>query len=211
MDPLTLAKAIEEELALYQALGLRHVPVVKAGPPAGAPDDHATLLADIRKFAAELGRLPFLPDRFTGHTLMAVVDLPVSENDRAAAFRPAEYELLRKMISAIEIDPAKCYVTTLVKAVPQEDDDLAAMLEASRRFFATELAAVRPTALLALGERAGHWLLDCEDPLDLMRRKRRAIDGVAAVITHHPAQILADERTKRPAWEDMKRLAGYLK
>lgn len=66
--------------------------------------------------------------------------------------------------------------------------------------------AIRPKVIIALGERAARALTGTRTDLERIRGQFFDFQGIAAMPTFHPVQLVADPALKRPVWEDMKQV-----
>ena len=173
---------------------------LEANPSLAAGDPTATVTRVIRGVGASGAGL-------------ALVGLEPGEADsqEGLALQGAPGELLVKMIKAIKMDPAGCYLTNLHKA--------ARPAKAGRRdivrllpWLHLELGLVRAPFVLLLGEACAQAVLKVGKSLDELRQEPHRMEGREFIVTYHPRELLEREELKRKAWEDLqwlqKRMAG---
>ncbi len=68
----------------------------------------------------------------------------------------------------------------------------------------------RPLVVVALGEKAARALISDRTPLDRLRGRFHAYEGIPVMPTLHPAQLLENPALKRPVWEDMQQVMARI-
>ncbi len=126
-------------------------------------------------------------------------------------------ELLTRMLNAIEIRRQDAFITSVVKCRPPRNrTPLVGEIKACLPYLKAQIRAIRPRAILALGEVAARVLTGKKAPLKGLREKVHKGWGADIVVTYHPAYVLRfsgsrRERTiKKEVWEDLKRLKEIL-
>ncbi len=66
--------------------------------------------------------------------------------------------------------------------------------------------AVRPHTVIALGSRAATVVTGRQEPLESLRGRFFNFQGIKAMPTYHPLQLLENPALKRPVWEDMQQV-----
>ena len=66
--------------------------------------------------------------------------------------------------------------------------------------------AVRPYTVIALGSRAATVVTGRQEPLESLRGRFFNFQGIKAMPTYHPLQLLENPALKRPVWEDMQQV-----
>ena len=85
-------------------------------------------------------------------------------------------------------------------------------LEACKSVWTSQVIAVRPKMIVALGKVAGNVLLGTSgQAIVQMRKKIHAWNKLPVQITYHPAGMLRNESYKQPAWDDLRRSMAHLK
>lgn len=132
---------------------------------------------------------------------------PGEEEDRQGLpFVGRAGQLLDKMLNAIELDRnANCFIANIVKCRPPknrdpEPDECAAC----RTFLDSQIDALQPKMILAMGRIASHNLLNTDSSLGRLRNSFYEYKNIPVLVTYHPSALLRNEDLKRPAWEDLK-------
>jgi uracil-DNA glycosylase len=126
-------------------------------------------------------------------------------------------QLLDRMIQAMGLDPARdVYVCNIVKCRPPgnrrpEPDEI----EACIPYLHEQLAAVRPKAIVALGNTAVAALLGSKLGITKMRGQWKLYKGSVPVMpTYHPSYLLRPSaqqvEAKKQAWEDLQAVMKHL-
>ena len=149
--------------------------------------------------------------------LIVIGDAPgIDENLAGLPFVGEAGQLLTKMLAAINIDRQKdAFLTDVLKCMPQD------MLPNDRAPHATEIAActavllqqieiIAPHVILLMGRVAAHALINTTDTIENLRGKTFTVGGVSTIVTYHPAALLKNAGFKRPALEDLRRVATLL-
>ncbi len=113
-------------------------------------------------------------------------------------------ELLAKIVAAINIDIAECYLTNVIKFISRGPQIHKAEFEFFTPFLHRELFAISPKIIIVLGNTGARGVLGLKEPITQLRGKAYDFHGIAAVPTFNPAYILRDPTKKREVWEDMQ-------
>ncbi len=147
--------------------------------------------------------------------LMFVGEGPgADEDEQALPFVGRAGQLLTRMIRAMNLDRSDVYIANVVKCRPpgnraphrQEIDTCLPFLEA-------QIAAVKPTVIVALGKVATNALLGIDKPISHIRGRFHDRKGIPIMPTYHPSFLLREEpaRThKAEAWADLKEVMALL-
>lgn len=137
---------------------------------------------------------------------MLVGEGPGAEEDqRGEPFVGQAGRLLDSMLATIGLARGEdVYIANAVKCRPPhnrtpERSEIAACLPYLER----QIALVQPRLLVALGRPAAQALLQRELAITSARGKRFEHNGVAVVVTYHPAYLLRNPQDKAKAWEDL--------
>jgi DNA polymerase len=145
--------------------------------------------------------------------LMFIGEGPGAEEDRQGLpFVGRAGELLTKIIEAIDLRRDEVYIGNIVKCRPPgnrdpEPDEIAACAG----FLRQQIAAIGPRVLVLLGRIAAHALLGEGTPISKMRGHWTTVQGIATMVTFHPAALLRNPSLKRPVWEDMQQVRDRLR
>ena len=136
---------------------------------------------------------------------LALVGLEPGEADAAAglSFQGEPGALLAKMLKAIRLEAADCYLTHLVKAAR---DTRTGRREIARLipWLHHELSYVRAPFVILLGEACAQAVLKTGKTLEDLRQEPHRIEGREFMVTYHPSDLLKREELKRRAWEDLQ-------
>lgn len=136
-----------------------------------------------------------------------------SEDKLGVPFVGAAGELLNKILDAMQLQRADIYICNSIACRPPGNrDPKVAELEACVPVWTSQILAVRPRMIIALGRFAGNALLGTKDKrIADMRKKIHTWNKIPVQVTYHPAGMLRNENYKQPAWEDFQRALGYLR
>src|SRR5919204_3271563 len=117
--------------------------------------------------------------------------------------------LLTRMLEAIGVSRAECYICNVIKCIPPGERNFSAEeIEDCRPFLLRQILAVGPRAVIAFGALAAQTLLRSKKTISELRGKLYTLrlNGreVALVPTFNPAYLLRVADKKREAWEDLK-------
>lgn len=144
--------------------------------------------------------------------LMFIGEGPGQEEDlRGEPFVGAAGQLLTKMIEAMGFARDQVYIANVVKCrPPQNRDPEPDEVAACEPFLKQQIAAIKPSVIVALGRHAAQTLLRDSTPITRMRGKWREYEGIALMPTYHPAYLLRNPAEKRPVWDDLKNVMARL-
>lgn len=209
------AKAeVVEEPTIAPAATNEMSSTVPAKPAADWPSDIETLKVMIASgaslpgngfgtgFVAPVGPAPC--------DVMVISDLPDQDEVGAGMLGSgATGALLTRMLSAIGIDVANCYWTTLASTIPPAGEVPENALDELAAFVRHQIGLAKPKSLILLGSAACKALLDEE--LMKSRGELRNInhDGsnMAVLTTFHPRTLIARPAMKAQAWKDLQMFA----
>ena len=119
---------------------------------------------------------------------------------------------LTDILKAMGLTREEVYISNLVKFRPsaprQSTNDRmpnAEEIAAFLPFLRAEIQIIRPTCVIALGEKAAEGLLGLTESVANLRGKWHELEGTAVRVTYHPSHLMqsGDQQTKRQIWEDM--------
>ena len=134
-----------------------------------------------------------------------------TEDLQGVPFVGAAGELLTKMIQAMGFSRDEVYICNVVKCRPPgnrnpEPDEIASC----EPFLRSQLLALQPKVIVALGKFAAQTLLRDTTPITRLRGNWREYQGVKLMPTFHPAYLLRSPAEKRKAWEDLQQVMKHL-
>lgn len=131
--------------------------------------------------------------------LMLVGEGPGREEDlQGEPFVGAAGKLLDDMLSIIDIDRTRCYITNIVKCrPPQNRDPLPEEQDRCINFLRNQVRLLKPKIIVCLGRIAAKRLIDPEYRITAEHGIFRQKGGIWMTALYHPAALLRDS-TKRP-------------
>ncbi len=139
--------------------------------------------------------------------VMIISDLPDIMEVSGAAQQNAT--LLRRMMSAIEINVLSCFVSWLATSMPSTGEVPEDALPELAAFMRHQIELVRPKSVVILGSSACKALLGEE--LMNARAQLRNINhnslNIASLATFHPRTLIARPALKAQAWKDLQMFA----
>ena len=127
------------------------------------------------------------------------------EDQRGEPFVGQAGKLLDNMLASIGLKRGKdVYIANAVKCRPPgnrtpEPEEIAAC----RPYLERQIALLQPRLIVALGRPAAQTLLQCEVKIATARSRLHEYQGIALVVTYHPAYLLRNLPDKAKAWEDL--------
>ncbi|MGL9758722.1 MAG: uracil-DNA glycosylase [Wolbachia sp.] len=150
--------------------------------------------------------------------IMLVGEAPGANEDlQGIPFCGASGMLLDKMLSAINLDRTKVYISNTVFWRPpgnRKPTDLE--LDMCRPFVEKHIALISPQILVLVGGIACYSLLDNTKTISTLRGRFHAYTNqylshsITTSAIFHPAYLLRQPMQKRLAWEDLKKIREYL-
>jgi len=138
--------------------------------------------------------------------LMFIGEAPgADEDERGEPFVGRAGQLLNNMIRAMGLSREHVYIANIIKCrppgnrTPEREE-----CETCSPFLMRQIAAVRPTAIVALGAVAAKTLLAINAPMAELRGHWYDFRGTKLAVTYHPAFLLRDPRQKKEAWKDLQ-------
>lgn len=131
---------------------------------------------------------------------------PYPEGD--AILTPAAHDYFSKWYKAIRLERKDVALTTLIKCPsPLFTPDYANMC---KKHVKEEMVAMRPNAMVLLGEDAARYMLRRQEEFDQIRKRRWIVNGIPVYCTYHPEDLVRDPSIKRDIWEDLQFIAREL-
>jgi DNA polymerase len=170
---------------------------------------HETL-AELQQWLASSTQLPLasatarriLPQGPEEAAIMLLTEAPTLEDfAEGQPIGGESWELTKRMLAAVNIPADQAYSASLscfhVPGARMSAEDRAACAEVARR----HIRLAKPKRLLLLGDGPAQALLG--KPLPRARGHAHKIEGVRAVVTFHPRQLLNQPSNKSLAWKDL--------
>jgi len=123
--------------------------------------------------------------------------------------------LLNRMLGAIDVKLADCYVCNVIKCIPLGERVFSPEEVADcRPILLRQILAVRPRVIVAFGALAAQTLLQSSKTISSLRGRVYSLKinehEVSLVPTFNPAYLLRVPLKKREAWEDLKMVRSLL-
>ncbi|MBO5770976.1 MAG: hypothetical protein J6R23_06965 [Spirochaetales bacterium] len=131
---------------------------------------------------------------------------PFPEGD--AILTPAAHDYFSKWYKAIHLERKDIALTTLIKCPsPLFTPDYANMC---KKHVKEEMTAMRPKAMVLLGEDAARYMLRRQEDFDQIRQRRWIVNGIPVYCTYHPEDLVRNNSIKRAIWDDLQYIAREL-
>lgn len=127
------------------------------------------------------------------------------EDERGEPFVGQAGRLLDAMLAAIGLQRGnKVYIANTVKCRPPGNrTPTPAETAMCWPYLARQIALLKPKLIVALGKPAAQTLLQKEIKVGEARGRLFDYDGIALIVTYHPAYLLRTLPDKAKAWEDL--------
>ena len=142
--------------------------------------------------------------------IMLVGEAPgANEDQEGLPFVGRAGQLLDKMLSAIDLDRKKVYISNIINYRPPEnrrptEDEIKRYLP----FISKHIEIIRPKILVLLGSTAMNALIGNEVVISKMRgkwiEKQFGTCKTSVIITFHPSFLMRQPAQKKMAWIDLK-------
>jgi DNA polymerase len=124
--------------------------------------------------------------------------------------------LLVRMLAAIGLSRAECYIANVIKCIPPGERIFTVEeIEDCRPILMRQILAVSPRLIVAFGALAAQTLLRSRKTISELRGQRYTLrlneHEIAVVPTFNPAYLLRVAEKKREAWEDLKTVRDFLR
>lgn len=130
--------------------------------------------------------------------------------DSGQPFMGPAGQMLDRILAAINLKRADCYLTNVVKIISTGEELTPDVLNFFTPYLHRELAVVRPRVVIAFGNTPTRALLRTKKPISQMRGEFHDYGASKLMPTFNPAYLLRDPSKKREVWEDMKKVRAFL-
>jgi uracil-DNA glycosylase family 4 len=208
----SFAEGFPRAAAAADPLATASAPGAFASPRGDAPQEALRSIrqdiGDCRRCKLASGRTHIVfgvgnPDA----AVMFVGEGPGEDEDRKGEpFVGRAGQLLTEIITnGMGLRRSDVYIANVVKCRPPgnrnpEPDEIAAC----KPFLLSQIDAVAPKVVVALGKFAAHTLLDTTLPISKLRGRWFDFRGTRLMPTFHPSYLLRTPSEKKLAWEDIK-------
>jgi len=135
------------------------------------------------------------------------------EDEQGLAFVGRAGQLLTKMIEAMGYQRDDVFIANINKCRPPENrkptpEEMTTCLP----FLKQQIAVLKPRVIIAMGATAVEGLvtLPAGQKISTVRGQWLSFEGIPLMPTYHPAYLLRDPSKKRPVWDDLKTVLGFL-
>ena len=144
--------------------------------------------------------------------LMVIGEAPGEEEDRTGEpFVGRAGKLLDVLLQAVGFPRDSVYICNVLKCRPPGNrNPLPNEVESCSGFLRSQIDAIAPKALLAVGKFAAQTLVQSEESIGRLRGQIHQYNGVPVVVTYHPAYLLRSPSATRVAWQDFQLLRTVL-
>jgi uracil-DNA glycosylase len=138
--------------------------------------------------------------------LMVVGGMAEPEDARTGIpYSGREGELLSKILSAMNLNRESVYITPAVKCcLPDSFEPEKENIKACKFYLLKEIEFVKPKIICAFGNLASNALLGVPLPVERLRGRFHAYQGIQVMPTFSFRHLLQHPEDKRAAWEDIK-------
>ena len=193
-----------------------------AGPGGGAaPDAKRFSLERVRELLGDCQRCKLAPLRqrlvfgegSPAADLVFVGEAPGGDEDlQGKPFVGRAGQLLTKIIIAMGLERRDVYICNILKCRPPGNrNPLPEEIVSCEPFLISQLEAIKPRAICALGSFAARTLLKSETPITLLRGHFHDYQGIPLMPTYHPAYLLRNPGAKKQVWEDVQKIMELLR
>jgi DNA polymerase len=146
-------------------------------------------------------------------TLMFIGEGPGYDEDvQGRPFVGKAGQLLTKIIESIHLSREEVYIANIIKCrPPQNRNPEPDEIQSCHPFLTKQIIAIQPKIICALGTFSTQTLLKTDAKITTLRGKLYDLEGIKVIPTFHPAFLLRNPEKKREVWEDMKKIAEWLK
>ena len=144
--------------------------------------------------------------------IMLVGEAPgIKEDDAGLTFLGEIGDLLKKMLSAINIKKENIYSTYAVNFRPPEDRKPSAKeIKRYSQFLQKQISIIKPKLIILMGSTAMESLTGLNSKISIERGKWKEVivqnTTYSIIITFNPSYLLRAPENKKHSWEDLKRI-----
>jgi len=189
---------------------------VVSGIESSLSKERVTTLEDVRNRLGECKRCPLYSGRRTivfgeGNPeakLLFVGEGPGEDEDRLGRpFVGRAGQLLTNIIRAMGLQRESVYIANIVKCRPPGNrTPKPEEVSACTPFLISQIDAIRPRVICALGAVAARFFLQTEAPVSAIRGRFYSYRDIDLMVTYHPAYLLRNPAAKKHVWEDVQQI-----
>ena len=200
--------------SLFQEPGFETAPL----PPAERPSILRVLAEEVamcRKCAnlAATRTQTVFADGSPSARLMFIGEAPGADEDRTGVpFVGRAGQLLNDMITkGMGLKRQDVYIANILKCRPPENREPSGEEAANcLPYLERQIDIIRPEFICLLGRVAAQYLLGTTLSMGKLRGKWYRYQGIATIVTYHPAYLLRTPSAKKDAWEDLQILMNAM-
>lgn len=157
-----------------------------------------------------------LPRQSNAGRIMVITDIPLKEEMlQGQVLDKSDESFFFKAMKAVGLSVNDLYITPFIKCRPPELRDVSDKeWHACFNVLKREILEVKPAMIFLLGRTSVKFLLQKEQPFELLRRKEHRImiegEEFPVVISHSPRVYAKNSRLKANFWQDIKYLRRQL-
>ncbi len=212
----TAAECLRSYLQGEAAVGLEWLPWEQSSPAGPREETLAEIRADLGdctrcRLHATRRHIVYGEGDVSARVVIVGEGPGEDEDLQGRPFVGAAGRLLEAIIAGVGWRRHQVYICNVISCRPprnrdpQEDE-----IAACGPFLKRQIRAIRPQAILALGNVAARFLLSSEAPISGLRGRVHEFEGIPLVPTYHPAYLLRNPLQKRRVWQDIQVLLGVL-
>ncbi len=145
-------------------------------------------------------------------SVMVIGEAPgADEDEQGLPFVGRAGQLLTKILESIDLKRDDVFICNILKCRPPNNRRPTAIeTDSCEPYLWKQIELVRPKFILALGLTAANTLLKNKESMGNLRGKIHDYQGIATIVTYHPAALLRNPTWKRDTWEDVKFLRSLI-
>ncbi|MCB5196234.1 uracil-DNA glycosylase [Deefgea salmonis] len=139
--------------------------------------------------------------------LLIVSDAPskVEEQHNLAIFGPSQRMLNQMLVSLGEEQLQNSLITNAVKCHGSRNPNTEE-IKACAPLLQRQIALLKPTAILAIGQSAAESVLNTSAPIRELRQLNQQCQNIPTIVTYHPSYLQRNVHDKAKTWQDLLRL-----
>ncbi|QZA80335.1 uracil-DNA glycosylase [Deefgea piscis] len=139
--------------------------------------------------------------------LLIVSDAPnkAEEQHNLALFGPAQRMVNQMLMSLGETQLQNTFITNAVKCYGSRNPN-SQEIKACAPILQRQIALLKPTAILAIGQFAAEAVLNTPAPIRELRQIKQQCQNIPTIVTYHPSYLQRNVHDKAKTWQDLLRL-----
>ncbi len=135
------------------------------------------------------------------------------EDEQGLAFVGRAGQLLTKMIEAMGFAREDVFIANINKCRPPDNrKPTREEMDTCLPYLKRQIAVLKPKVIIAMGATAVEGLVTLPEgeTISKVRGQWLQFEGIPLMPTYHPAYLLRNPAMKRPVWDDLKTVLGFL-